>query len=260
MQLVATPFGRVDVEQVGQGRDLVLLHSLLTDRSAYDQVRDPLSKRHRLTLINLPGYGQSDPGGATVEDYADRVSAALTALRLPKETDVAGNGLGGFVSVALAIRHGALFDRLVVVDALAGFPEPGKAPLRGLAQAVKQSGMTAALEPAIRRMFNPAYIEQNPRVVEERKQVLMRMDSATFSRLCLALTQVDFAPLLPRIHNRTLVMVGAEDQTTAPQFVRQLAAGIPGASFLEIPGSGHCPQIEQPVAFVNALQAFLAER
>jgi pimeloyl-ACP methyl ester carboxylesterase len=55
-------------------------------------------------------------------------------------------------------------------------------------------------------------------------------------------------------------MVGAEDQTTAPQFVRQLAAGIPGASFLEIPGSGHCPQIEQPVAFVNALQAFLAER
>jgi 3-oxoadipate enol-lactonase len=238
---------------------LVLLHSLLTDRGAYDLVRGPLARRHRLTLINLPGYGQSAPGGTSVEDYADRVAATVTALQLPRETDVLGNGLGGFVAIALALRHGALFDRLVVVDALAGFPEPGKAPLRGLAQAVQEAGMQAALDPAIRRMFNPPYIERHPKVVEERKQVLMRMNAETFSKLCLALTHVEFAPRLASIRNPTLVMVGAQDQTTAPPLVRELADGIPGARYLEIAESGHCPQFEQPTAFITAPEGFLAE-
>ena len=36
-----------------------------------------------------------------------------------------------------------------------------------------------------------------------------------------------------------------------------LAAGIGGARFMEIPGVGHCPQIEDPQAFVAAVNGFL---
>ena len=52
-------------------------------------------------------------------------------------------------------------------------------------------------------------------------------------------------------------MVGALDQTTPPALARELANGIPGAKFLEIPGCGHCPQIEDPRAFVAAVNGFL---
>jgi len=38
---------------------------------------------------------------------------------------------------------------------------------------------------------------------------------------------------------------------------RELAAGIPGAKFVELKGCGHCPQIEDPDAFVAALEGFL---
>ena len=38
---------------------------------------------------------------------------------------------------------------------------------------------------------------------------------------------------------------------------RELAAGIAGARFMEIPGVGHCPQIEDPQAFVAAVNGFL---
>lgn len=259
MALIATKHGPVDVEQVGQGRDLVLLHSLLTERSAFDRVRPLLSKKYRLSLVNLPGYGRSAPAGESVDDYADQIAAAMQALGLSKHTDVLGNGLGGFISVALAIRHGTRFDRLVVVDALAGFPEPGKAPLRALAAAVQERGMDAALDTAIRRMFPPAYIETHPDIVEERKQALRQMNAATFAKLCLALTRVDFVPLLARIRNKTLVMAGALDATTAPELARQLASGISGARFVEIPGCGHCPQIESPDLFVTLLDGFLSE-
>src|SRR5687768_18510941 len=92
---IATKEGtRLDVEQTGSGRDLVLLHSLLTDRSAFDRVVTPLSATRRVTLVNLPGYGASSPAGDDVESYADRVAELFPALELPPQTDVLGNEIG----------------------------------------------------------------------------------------------------------------------------------------------------------------------
>lgn len=259
MTIVTVNGADLDIVQIGSGRDLVLLHSLLTDRSAFDRVVPALSKSRRLTLVNLPGYGASSPAGAAVEDYADRIAAMLAAMRLPPQTDVLGNGFGGFVSIALAARHGAKFDRLIVADALATFPEPAKQPLRNLAAKVAQEGMAGALDVAIRRMFPEAFIAANPQIVAERKRVLEReADPACFQQACVALARLDFTPVLGKLRNPALVMVGALDQTTPPVLARELAAKIAGARFLEIAGCGHCPQIERPEAFVEAVNAFLA--
>jgi pimeloyl-ACP methyl ester carboxylesterase len=53
------------------------------------------------------------------------------------------------------------------------------------------------------------------------------------------------------------VLCGALDQTTPPALARALAERIPGATYREIPGSGHCPMLEQPETLVEALEAFL---
>jgi 3-oxoadipate enol-lactonase len=255
--IVAAGAGKLDVEQAGSGRDLVLLHSLLTDRSAFDRVVPLLSASRRLTLVNLPGYGESSPAGDDVESYADRVAELFPALALPAQTDVLGNGFGGFIALSLATRHGTSFDRLIVADALAAFPDPAKLPLRNLAAKVAQEGMAGALDAAIQRMFPPAFIAAHPQIVEERKRALARADPACFRAACLALARLDFAPVLGTIRNPTLVMAGALDQTTPTALVRELSTRILGAEFLEIPGCGHCPQIEDPPAFVEAVNGFL---
>ena len=256
--MVSVAGAELDVVQTGSGRDLVLLHSLLTDRSAFDLVVPELARTRRLTLVNLPGYGASGPAGNAIEDYADRISGLLAALRLPKQTDVLGNGFGGFISIALAAGHGGKFDRLIVADALATFPEPAKQPLRNLAAKVAQEGMAGALDIAIRRMFPETFIAEHPQVVSERRRALEKeADAMCFERACLALARLDFTPDLGKICNPTLVMVGALDQTTPPALARELANGIPSAKFLEIPGCGHCPQIENPRAFIDAVNAFL---
>jgi 3-oxoadipate enol-lactonase len=257
MAIVKVDGASLDIVHAGTGRDLVLLHSLLTDRSAFDRVVPELAKSRRLTLVNLPGYGASSPAGEDVESYADRLAGLLGALRLPQQTDVQGNGFGGFIALALAARHGPKFDRLVVADALTSFPEPAKMPLRNLAARVAQEGMAGALDVAIRRMFPEAFIAANPGIVEERKHALERADPACFRTACLALARLDLAPVLKLIRNPTLVMVGALDQTTPAAAARELAGNIGGATFREIPGCGHCPQIEDPRAFVDAVNGFL---
>ena len=246
----------VDVEHRGSGPDLVILHSLLADRSAFDRVAPALSKKRRVWLVNLPGYGASRPAGTSVENYADRIAALLRSLEL-NHPDILGNGLGGFISVALAARHGALVRRLIAAPALAAFPEPAKQPLRGLAERVAKEGMSGALDVAIRRMFPERFIAANPSVVEERKQALMRADPACFRTACLALAALDLSPVLSNIKSETLVMAGSEDATTPPALARELAAKIPQAKFRELQGCGHCPQIENPALFVQVVEEYL---
>jgi pimeloyl-ACP methyl ester carboxylesterase len=107
-------------------------------------------------------------------------------------------------------------------------------------------------------MFPEAFIAANPEIVVQRRRVLeQQAEPACFQRACLALARLDFTPVLGQIRNPTLVMAGALDQTTPPALARQLADGIRGAQFLEIPGCGHCPQIENPRAFVDAVNGFL---
>lgn len=248
----------VDVAQIGAGRDLVLLHSLLADRTTFDRAVPALASHRRVTLINLPGYGASTAAGNSVETYADHVAAALRALNLPAQTDVLGNGFGGFIALALAIHHGHLFDRLVVSNSLAAFPPAGKEPLKLMAERVSQQGMTAVLDAAIKRMFPDAFAAAHPDIVAERRAALANADPTCFSKACLALTRVDFNPRLDNIRNRTLVLAGELDGATPAPLTRALAAGIPGSTFLEIAGCGHTPQLEKTAFYTATLEDFLA--
>ena len=68
---------KVDFIQIGEGPDLVLLHSLLSDRTVFEFVLDELSKEYRVTLPNLPGYGETtelDINKPELFDFADFIN------------------------------------------------------------------------------------------------------------------------------------------------------------------------------------------
>ncbi len=246
-----------DVAQAGAGPDLVLFHSLLTDRTVFDGITPALARRRRVTLVNLPGFGASSPAGPRIEDYADRMAALFPALGLPPSTDLLAMSFGGFVGIALAARHGRLFRRLALVDTAAAFPEPAKAPLRGMAERAERDGMGAVVDTALRRMFTETFLAAHPEVVPERAAVLQRAAPACFATACRALAGLDLRPALAAIRNPTLVIVGALDATTPPALAKELAAGIAGAHHVEIAGCAHCPPLEKPAALLAAVEPFL---
>ncbi len=249
----------VEYAQEGSGPDLLLLHSLLTEITVFERVLPAFARAHRVTRINLPGFGRSSPLALdSVGAYADHVAAVMAALGLPQTTDVFGNGFGAFVALELALRHGKRFNRLVVADTLAAFPEAAKAPFRGMAEKVRAGGMAAVLDTAIGRMFPPAFTAANPPVVAARKAALAPADPESFARACLALAGLDLQPRLAQIRNPALVLCGSLDLTTPAALARKLAESIPGALYKEIAESGHCPMLEQPGALVAEVESFLA--
>jgi 3-oxoadipate enol-lactonase len=238
---------QVEYDQQGAGAPLLLIHSLLTELTVFDVMLPRLAKKRRVTRINLPGFGASSPVQlSSVGDHADHVARIMDALELPRNCTVFGNGFGAFVALELAVRHGARFDRLIVADTLAAFPESARAPFRGMAAKVTAEGMKGVLDTAIGRMFPPAFAERHPEVIAARKAALAKVDAQCFARACLALASMDLTAQVPKIRNPTLVMCGALDQTTPPALAQDLARKIPGARYEDIPDSGHCPMLEQP--------------
>ena len=246
-----------DLVQTGRGPDLLLLHSLLTDRSIFDPIVPRLARSRRVTALNLPGFGASTPAGPRIEDYADRVADLFAALPLAPGADVVGVSFGGFVATALAARHGARIRRLALVDTAAAFPDPAKAPLRGMAERALGTGMDAVVDTAVRRMFTDAFIAARPDVIERQAAILRRARPGAFATACRALADLDLRSALAAIANPTLVVVGTLDVTTPPALARELAAGIRGATLVEILECAHCPPIEKPAELLAVLEPFL---
>jgi len=254
---IRLPEGAIDVIETGTGRPLILLHSLLADRSIFDRVVPKLARTRRVVCPDLPGFGGSSAAGASISGIADRVALLFDALDLPRETDVLGNGFGGFVASTLAIRHGRRFDRLVLADTGLGFDEPGRAAFHGMAGRVRAGGMDAVIDIAMRRLFPDDFLAANPAILAERRAALLRTDPTLFAFACEALAALDLTSEIGGIRNPTLVLVGTLDAATPPPMSHALAAAIDGARLVELPGLGHAPMAQDPDAFLAAISAFL---
>jgi len=169
----------------------------------------------------------------------------------------AGNGFGGFVSVELAVQHGGLFDRLVLVDTGAAIPPQGKGVFHAMAERVESGGMQAVLATALQRMFPDDFLAAHQAIAEERKASLRAARPEDFAAACRALAQFDRRAELGTIRNPTLVVVGLRDTATPPALSYELATGIPGAALVELPQCGHSPHIQDPEGFWQAIKPFL---
>ncbi len=104
----------------GQGSVLVLLHGIGGTWEVWKPVLKALEAKHRVIAMTLPGhYGgpaYSGNGDATVAGLADQIIANLRAQGIDR-AHVAGNSLGGWLSIELARRH---FARSVIAFSPAG--------------------------------------------------------------------------------------------------------------------------------------------
>jgi 3-oxoadipate enol-lactonase len=249
--------GALDIIEAGAGKPIVLLHSLLADRAIFDKIVPILARQRRVIVPDLPGFGGSSSAGATIEGIADRIAGLFDALELGTTADVLGNGFGGFVASALAIRHGATFDRLILADTGVGFTPDGKQSFFAMAERVRQSGMEAIVDVALKRLFPEDFIAANPAIMAERRAALVKTNPEFFAEACHALAALDLMAHIGTIRNPTLVVVGELDAATPPEMARALAKALSGAALIEMPGCGHAPMAQAPEAFIKVISKFL---
>ncbi|MER5268790.1 3-oxoadipate enol-lactonase [Actinosynnema sp. NPDC002837] len=234
---------------------LVLGNSLGTTTALWDRQLPVLHRRFRVLRYDHRGHGGSPagPGPYRIDDLADDVLELLDALGLAK-VSYCGVSMGGMVGMWLAGHAPERIERLVLCCTAAGFP--CARPWLDRAAAVRSSGTGSIAAAAAGRWFTPAFRSRSPEVVAAFEAGLSEVDDEGYAACCEALAAMDLRSVLPVIEAPTVVVAGADDEATPPDWGRFIADSVPGASFHVVPGA-HLANVEAADEVSAILEAHL---
>ncbi|MEP7040350.1 MAG: alpha/beta hydrolase [Chloroflexota bacterium] len=248
------------VERGGRGPRLLLLHGYASNAQAWRAVVDRLDGQFRMAAVDLVGFGWSTrypTGPLTGDEYAERLAGVLDALDWPS-AHVAGQSWGGGLAQRLAVAHPHRVERMVLVATVDASRTLwlGAAGLRlgirfpWLARiAVRRAQRVAARAAGVRAgELARGYVD--PLRLPGTGAFLDRFvaEHATSSHLDLG-----------RIAAPTLVIGPIEDRVVPPEITRSVAARIPGARYVALPGAGHSVAAEEPALIAGLIADFLGE-
>jgi pimeloyl-ACP methyl ester carboxylesterase len=118
---------------------------------------------------------------------------------------------------------------------------------------VETQGVAALLEKQIPRLLSASASES---LRAEVRGLGAQPANAVIAAIRALRDRPDRTAELPAIAVPTLVVVGTEDALSPPGEAVAMAAAIPKARVVEIPGSGHLSNLENPDAFADALAGF----
>lgn len=243
--------------QGGEGSPLVLLHGLTMSWRSWRPVLGMLEEHHSVFAPTLPGHrgaAPQPPDGhpATVLSLTDAVERQLDEAGLGT-VHVAGNSLGGWLALELSRRGRA---RSVVAFSPAGaWRVPSD--LWRLHLVLRAGSRTIgnpvvrlySRQPQLRRLLLLALLDRGDRIPPGEVEEMFRdiRDCTVLADLIAAgrrdgqLVPLDSAPCPLRI------AWGKRDRTIPfRRYGDPLAARVPGAELVMLPGVGHMPMYDNP--------------
>ncbi len=235
---------------------LVLSHALGLSMAMWDPQLDSLARTFRVIRYDHRGHGGSPvPAGPyRIEDLARDLIQLLDRLAIGRMS-FCGLSLGGMVGLWLAANAPERVDQLIVCCTAARMPRPEDYSAR--ATLVRAQGMGAIGDTVIGRWFTPAFQARRPDDVAGIKSILLATPPEGYAATCEALAAMDLRDDLARTTASTLVIAGAEDQSTPPERGQEIAGRIRGARFVIIRGAAHLANVEQPEAVTNRILGHL---
>ncbi|MBI4338366.1 MAG: 2-succinyl-6-hydroxy-2,4-cyclohexadiene-1-carboxylate synthase [Chloroflexi bacterium] len=253
----------------GQGRPIVALHGFTGSASTWSFLASALGDRYRVIAVDLPGHGDSDspadPALYTMERTVQALAEVLDRLGVER-TCWLGYSLGGRVALGAAI---ALPERTagVILESVS----PGLATPEERAARVQEDERLAdwLLTAGIERFVDyweaiPLWASQARLSAEARAS--LREQRLRNSALGLANSlrgigqgaQPFLGGRLGEIKAPVLSIAGEEDARYTA-LARELHGALPGSRLQVIRAAGHAAHLEQPSAFLRAVESFLSE-
>jgi class 3 adenylate cyclase/pimeloyl-ACP methyl ester carboxylesterase len=225
-----------------------------------------LARDHTLIRYDARGNGLSD---RTVDD----ISLAASLRDLEAVVDAAGItrfalfgiSQGCAVSIAYAVRHPERVSHLILYG---GYAVGWNKRARSAAEKEEDAAMLTLLRvgwgkenPAFRQLFTSQFVPGGTKEQADWFNELQRItvSSETAARIVTASGEVDVTALLPQVRVPTLVLHARDDARVPFEAGRRMAAGIPGARFVALPGRNHLFLETEPAfgQFLEHTRAFL---
>jgi pimeloyl-ACP methyl ester carboxylesterase len=247
----------------GDGPPILFLHGLFHSTAIWQQVVPLLVDKYSTILIDLPGFGKSEPlipNEVTIINYSRILHNVINTIN-------ARNPLHGIVADSLSTVL------LAHASAITPFFPPTRfvlsgCPFDGLPLLLKASPLSFIMPPMIRllhqfpttlrrkiiRVLSRYVVYDMASLHDEIACGVEDTDPRTAALIFSALKQPLPSALVSQLtRHKCLFLRGTHDRIIGAKGLRKWAT-IAGAEYVDLPGCGHTPMIERPAAYANAVR------
>nr|WP_245284922.1 MULTISPECIES: alpha/beta fold hydrolase [unclassified Bradyrhizobium] len=230
----------------------------------WHHVLEGLARNHSLARYDARGNGLSDwdVDELSLDAWVSDLETVVDTLGI-KRFPLVGVSQGCAISIAYAVRHPERLSHLILYGGFAlgrNKRSPEELEKRKAMGTLIRLGWGMD-DPAFRQMFTSQFI---PEGTKEQADWFNDLQRKTTSPECAAryfevVADFDVRELLPQVRVPTLVMHVRGDLMAPIDAGRQMAAAIPGAHFVALPGRNHLFLKHEPASarFFDEFNLFL---
>jgi len=195
---------------------------------------------------------------ARLEDYAGDVAALMDAVGASRAA-LCGCSMGGYAAFAVLRRLPGRVSGLLLADTRATADTQAARASRLVTLELLDRGGPATVAADMRsKLVGVTTRDGRPEVLAAIDRMMAEATaSGTGCAVSRILNRPDATAELAAFRGPVAVVVGEEDLLTPPSEAAAMAAALPGATLVRIPGAGHLSNLEAPDAFNAAMRAWL---
>jgi pimeloyl-ACP methyl ester carboxylesterase/DNA-binding CsgD family transcriptional regulator len=260
----ATPAGRVAYSTAGAGPALLCDSGWIThlrgqlELLSFGSFIERLAERFTVIRYDKPGCGLSDRDGVDLS-FNGQMTAALAVA------DAVGAGRfrlfgasqGGQLAAAIAAKYPDRVEALVLYGMCASGSDLAPAGVRDSVVALVRAHWGLGLKALAGAFITDPTAEDMAAFARFQRA---SASAAVAARLLEIYYGTDIRALLPAIRARTAVLHREADKGTRFELGREVAALIPGATLIPLPGSSHLFYHGDWPAVLEAMLGFLCEQ
>jgi pimeloyl-ACP methyl ester carboxylesterase len=245
---------------------VVLVHGGAAHAHWWSFLAPLLSQRYRVIALDLSGHGDSGRRAAYPRRiWADEVIGVIAAANFIGPPIVVGHSMGGMVSIIAASVYGDRLAGAIIVDAPVRRPDPESDSARRGTEfrnpkvypdraTAKQHFRLVPAQPCDNAFILDYIAEHSLRDIDN--GVTWKFDPGVFVRMS---TDV-MSDYLTSVRCRIALMIGEQSKVVPPETSNYMVELLDrNAPLVEIPAAHHHLLLDQPLAFIAALRALLAD-
>lgn len=247
-----TDSGKISYLTGGQGKNLLLLHSLAVSAESWTPVYEPLTSRFRVYAIDLPGHGDSDRPTKhfLIEDYARSVLSFMDQLKIERAI-VCGTSVGALIAVEASVSDPGRVEKMILTGC------PVRDPWERLDRLVFQSlslDPQGSPRPVSLADLGGSFANPTEELLNWFNQQRAKAGVGV-KNMMIAIALYDAFPKFPRVKCPTLIIYGNKDPLAVKE--KELLQRIKGSKSTILQDAGHVTQMDQPQAFLKEVNQFL---
>ena len=231
----------INYDQYGKGEDVVLLHGWGQNIEMMKPIGDKLCNSKRVTIIDLPGFGDSEEPKEVINvyDYADIVKELLDKLKV-KKPSLIGHSFGGRIAIIYASKYDVKNVVLMGAPCIRKETKPGM-KVRILKSLKKVPGLNKLEGFAKNHIGSRDYKAASPIM----KEILVNT------------VNVDLTECARKITVPTLLIWGSEDTEAPIEEAKELEGIMHDAALITYEGGTHYTYLEFLNPVCNVIKSFI---